>query len=309
LAELARRQHGVVSIRQLTGPLGYSDSAVRRAVAAGRLHRLHRGVYAVGHTQISRQGQCLAAVLASGGGALLSHHSAAWLWGVSTRSPAPFVVTAPVPRKARQPIRIHHSRTLGAADRALCEGIPVTSLPRTLLDVAATARFDHLQRIIERSEERKLFDLPPIESLLARNVGHPGCGRLRRALTLYRPSPFTRSGLERRFLALVLQAGLPRPFTNFNEIGFELDVYWPEERFAVELDTFETHGTRAAFERDRIRQEELKLAGIEMIRVTGLRLGREPGQVVERVSRLLRQRRQEPPGGLESRPSTSPTGR
>jgi hypothetical protein len=167
----------------------------------------------------------------------------------------------------------------------------VTAMARTLLDVAATARFERLQRILERSEELRLFDLAPVESVLARNEGHHGVGRLRRALTLYKPSPFTRSGLERRFLGLVTDAGLPQPLTGHNELGFELDVYWPEERFAVELDVFETHGTRAAFERDRLRQEELKLAGIEMIRVTGTRLEREPEKVVERVAMLLAQRR------------------
>ncbi len=167
----------------------------------------------------------------------------------------------------------------------------MTALPRTLLDVAASARFDRLQRILERSEELKLFDLGPVEAVLARNAGHHGAGPLRRALVLYQPTPFTRSGLERRFLDLVLEAGLPRPATNFNELEFELDVYWPEERFAVELDVFETHGTRAAFERDRLRQEELKLAGIEMIRLTGTRLEREPEKVVERVAMLLARRR------------------
>jgi very-short-patch-repair endonuclease len=91
----------------------------------------------------------------------------------------------------------------------------------------------------------------------------------------------------------VREAGLPRPATGFNECGYELDVYWPEERFAVELDVFETHGTRGAFERDRLRQEDLKLAGIEMTRVTGRRLEREPRQVVERVARLLEQRRRD----------------
>jgi hypothetical protein len=222
---------------------------------------------------------------------LLNHHSAAWLWGISRTSPAPFEITVPVRRKPRQPIVLHYARTLEAEDRALREGIPVTSVARTLLDLAAGARFDRLQRMIERTEELRLFDLAPVESVLARNAGHHGAGPLRRALALYKPSPFTRSDLERRFLELISEVGLPRPSTGYNEQGFELDVYWPEQRFAVELDTFETHGTRAAFERDRLRQEELKLAGIEMIRVTGTRLDREPQQVIQRVGRLLAQPR------------------
>jgi hypothetical protein len=165
--------------------------------------------------------------------------------------------------------------------------IPVTSIARTLLDVAAIARSARLQRMLERSEELRLFDLAPVESVLERNRGHHGAGPLRRALKLYKPSRFTRSGVERLFLELVDEAGLPRPVTGFNEHGYELDVYWPERRFAVELDTYETHGTRAPFERDRLRQEELKLAGIELIRVTGIRLEREPVEVIRRVTRLL----------------------
>ncbi|HET7417428.1 MAG TPA: hypothetical protein VFJ61_07390 [Solirubrobacterales bacterium] len=163
----------------------------------------------------------------------------------------------------------------------------MTSLPRTLLDLAATVRFDWLEKMVERSEERELFDLRAVDELLGRTVGHHGHARLRKAISLYRPTSFTRSGLERRFLELVLEAGLPQPRTNYVELGFELDCYWPEHRFAVELDLFETHGTRAAFERDRKRQEDLLLAGIQMTRVTGPRLEREPDEVMRRVGRLL----------------------
>jgi len=144
---------------------------------------------------------------------------------------------------------------------------------------------------VERSEELGLFDLRAVEELLSRTVGHHGHKRLREAIALYAPSSFTRSGLERRWLELVLAAGLPQPRMNYVEQGFELDCYWPEYLFAVELDVFETHGTRAAFERDRKRQEDLLLAGIVMTRVTGPRLKREPDEVVRRVARLLAQRR------------------
>lgn len=166
----------------------------------------------------------------------------------------------------------------------------MTALPRTLLDLAAEVRFDWLERMVERSEELELFDLRSMEDLLARTTGHPGHGRLRRAIALYKPMSFTRSGLERRFLELCLAAGLPQPRMNYVEEGFELDAYWPEFRFAVELDVFETHGTRAAFERDRKRQEDLLLAGIQLIRVTGPRLQQEPDEVMKRVARLLSER-------------------
>lgn len=167
------------------------------------------------------------------------------------------------------------------------ERVPVTAVPRTLLDLAAAVRFEQLERLVEKAEEQGLFDLRQVEDLLARTVGHHGHARLRKAIALYQPSSFTRSGLEKRWLECVFEAGLPQPRMNFVEHGFELDCYWPEYRFAVELDLFETHGTRAAFERDRKRQEDLLLAGIAMTRVTGPRLEREPRQVVERVARLL----------------------
>ncbi len=292
LAELANRQHGVVSIRQLLGPLGYSASAISRAVSVGRLHRLHRGVYAVGHTNLSAQGHYLAAVLACAPHALLSHVSAAWLWGLLKQRPGVIHITAPTRRRAKPPLNVHHAR-LFDEDRSLLDGIPTTALPRTLLDLAAMLPADRLRRAIERSEELRLFDLGPVDSLLDRAGGHPGAGRLRRAFALYRPPPFTRSGLERRFLELAEKARLPTPSTGFNELGYELDVYWQAERFAVELDVYETHGSREAFESDRLRQENLKLSGIEMIRVTGPRLDREPEEVIERVVLLLARRRRE----------------
>src|SRR5262245_8531895 len=125
LAALARRQHGVVSIRQLIGPLGYSKSAVARAVEYGRLHRLHQGVYAVGHTNLTRHGHCIAAVLACGPEALLSYRSAGWLWGIWRGSPAPYEVTAPIPRRRRHPLVVHYARGLEFEDRALVEETPM----------------------------------------------------------------------------------------------------------------------------------------------------------------------------------------
>jgi hypothetical protein len=192
-------------------------------------------------------------------------------------------------------VRIHRARRLEEADWQLVEGIAVTAAPRTLLDLAAAVRPEPLEKLVEKAEDRELFDLRAVEDLLARTVGHHGHGRLRKAITLYKPTSFTRSSLERRFLELCLATGLPQPRTNYVEQGFELDCYWPDHRFAVELDVFETHGTRAAFERDRKRQEDLLLVGIGMTRVTGPRLEQEPKDVMRRVGRLLGQWR----GGAE----------
>lgn len=292
LAGLAHRQHGVVSIRQLRR-LGYSHKSVGRAVVAGRLHRLHHGVYAVGHTNLSLEGRCLAAVLASGPNALLSHYSAGWLLGLISTRPVPVHVTTPVPRKRRDGIRIHRSETLMKSDRTLERGVPVTSVARTALDLAAIVRFRNLRRLLRRSEELRVFDLGDFRSVLVRNRGHRGTAPLSRALALYEPPRLTRSELEREFAALAEQMGLPAFATNFSVAGYELDVYWPELRFAVELDVYATHGAHEPFEEDRLRDEDLKLAGVELTRVTGHRLEREPLQVMERIARLLDQRREQ----------------
>ncbi|HYH52873.1 MAG TPA: type IV toxin-antitoxin system AbiEi family antitoxin domain-containing protein [Solirubrobacterales bacterium] len=293
---LAGRQHGVVSIRQLHR-LGYSPKAVRRAVGVGRLHRLHHGVYAVGHTNLSLQGRCLAAVLASGPRALLSHYSAGWLLGLVSTRPIPVHVTTPIPRKRRGSVRIHHSRTLIDADQALEERIPVTSVARTALDLAAVVRFRSLRRLIRRSEELKVFDLADFRSVLARNRGHRGALPLDRAIDIYEPPRFTRSELERESLALLQGAGLPTPSTAFVVAGHELDLYWPDLRFGIEIDVYATHGGHESFEVDRRRDEDLKLAGIELSRVTGRRLEREPKQVARRIGELLNQRRRQLGGG------------
>jgi len=222
LAAVADRQHGVVSVGQLRA-LGYSRPSIARAVASGYLHSLDRSVYAVGHANLSLHGQCFAAVFACGPGAVLSHHSAAWVHGLARWKPAPFHVTGPVARRPRLPVRIHRARRLENPDRALIEGIPVTAVPRTLLDMAATVRFDWLEKMVERSEELGLFDLRAVEELLGRTIGHHGHKRLRRAIALYKPTSFTRSGLEKWWLELVLAAGLPQPHMNYVEEGFELD--------------------------------------------------------------------------------------
>lgn len=144
---------------------------------------------------------------------------------------------------------------------------------------------------MENAERIGQLDLIAIDSLLRRSRGFRGVARLQRALEIYRDPAFTRSGLERRFLALVKRAGLPRPSMNYFIEGYELDAYWPAKRFAVELDTYDHHGGHVEFERDRLRQEDLKLADIEMTRVTGVRMDREPEAVVARLRRLLAQRR------------------
>jgi very-short-patch-repair endonuclease len=266
---------------------------VSEAAAAGRLHRLHRGVYAVGHLHLSDYSRCLAAVLACEPGALLSHASAAWLWGLYRYPPTTVDVTTATRRRGRWGMRIHHAK-LATEDRDACGPIPVTSVARTLLDQAATLSDHRLGRLLERAEELRLFDLRAVDELLGRAGRHRGIGRLKRELAIYRDDPaVVRSRTEKRFLDLVRRSGLPAPATNIYVSGFELDAYWERERFAVEIDAFETHGTRGAFERDRLREDDLQLLGIEMIRVTGPRLRREPAAVARRVGDHLARRRRE----------------
>jgi very-short-patch-repair endonuclease len=282
--------------------LGYSEDVLLEWAEARRLLRLHQGVYAVGHRRLSWYSHCWAGVLGAEPNetdevvwpAVASHGSAAYLWGLYRYAPEAIDVTAPIRRRAKRRFRVHFSSILAPEDRGERQGIPVTSVPRTLLDLAIRARPDRLERLLERAEELELLDVAAVEALLGRAGGHRGRGRLARALAAYRPEPsFTRSRFERQFRHRVTAAGIPEPSMNLNVEGYELDAYWPDLRFAVELDLFETHGTRAAFERDRLRQEELKLVGIEMIRVTRPRFLREPEAVIANLAALLQRRRRE----------------
>jgi very-short-patch-repair endonuclease len=259
----------------------------------GRLRRLHRGVYAVGHERLTWHSRCMAAVLAVRP-SVASHLAAGWLWGLLRYRPETIHLTAPTQRHPRRGFVVH-TAVLAGADIERVDGIPITSVPRTLLDLAGTLNEGRLGRVLQRAEELRLFDLGPIEEALARAGNHPGRGRLRRALDIYRPeATFTRSGLERRFLQLVREAGLPTPAMNHVVAGFELDAYWEAERFGVELDVFDTHGSHASFEGDRVRDDDLLLAGVETIRITGPRLDREPAATIARVAAHLERRRQPP---------------
>ena len=292
MAELGERQHGVVSIRQLQQLLGYSRAGVKRMVDAGRLHRVHHGVYAVGHTDLSAHGECLAAVLGVGPGAMLSYYSAGWLWGIWQGSPKPIHVTALIPRHHPAPkgITRHRARNLVEADRAMAEGIPLTSVARTLLDLASKLRGDQFARVLARAEDLGLLDLGQIEGVIERSRGHPGAKRLRYAISIYERPIYSRSEFERRFVGHLIASGLPRPATGWNELGYELDVYWPERRFGIELDAFETHGNRAAFESDHERDLSFALAGIETIRVSENQFREAPDEIVAKVAALLGRR-------------------
>jgi hypothetical protein len=264
----------------------------------GRLHRVHRGVYTVGHEDLTWEGHCMAAVLAAAPARVekghqpivASHRSAAWLWDVLRYRPQTIEVTAPKPRRSRRAYLVHCS-ALPKDERAVREGIPVTSLARTFLDCAATERPRTVRRMLERASDLRLLDLGPIRGVLSRSPEHSGAAKLNAALEIYDETPvFTRSDIEKRFLEVVTAAGLPAPSMNSFVAGYEIDAYWADHRFGVELDIYETHGSRLSFEEDRERDDELLLAGVETTRVTGPRLAREPDAVVESVRRHLQRR-------------------
>jgi hypothetical protein len=266
LAELATEQFGVVATRQLAA-LGYSKSSVAKAAKVGRLHRIHRGVYVVGHRRLSWHGRCMAAVLTSYP-SVASHLSAAWLWGIIRNRPGTIHVTCPVSRRARRPFVVHAAE-LAEVDRTIREGVPVTSVARTVLDLAVDGSARDTTRQIQRADDLKVFDLREMRALLARSNGHHGKAKVEAALGGYRPERvFTRSGLERRFLELMREAGLPEPAMNAFVAGYEIDAWWGSGT-----------GRRAAPRRDR-----------PPARVTGLRLDREPGVVVDSIRRHLARR-------------------
>lgn len=290
VARLATAQHGVIAHRQLV-ELGLGRSAVGRWVAAGHLIPVHMGVYAVGHRRLSRKGRWMAAVLACGTGALLSHASAATLWGTPVTSGSGIDVSAARSRHRRPGITVHRPRSLHEDDRAMRNGIPVTSMARTLLDLAAVVRARQLARVIDEADRLDLLDVRAIERLADRSNGHRGLGLLRQALRANRgPRAVTRSELERRFLSLCRDAGLPRPQTNIAIEGIEVDAAWPGRRLVVELDGYEFHRTRARFEDDRSRDGELQVAGYRVVRITHRRLELDAAGVARVVRRLLARR-------------------
>jgi very-short-patch-repair endonuclease len=285
LAELATRQHGVVSARQLRG-LGFSENLITEEAKRGRLRRVHRGVYAVGHEALTWEGRCMAAVLANPR-TVASHWTAAWLWELLWSRPSGRFHLTAARRRHRRPDFNLHASALIDDDLTRVRGIPVTSLARTVLDLAALEP-RRTAGDLRRADDAKRFDLREFEGLLARTAGHRGHSALSEAVRLYRPDPtVTRSGLERRFRALVREAGLPLPSMNFALGGYELDCYWSDHHLAVELDTFGTHGSRLSFEEDRLRQRRLGLLGITLERVTDVQLETEPDAILEAISRRL----------------------
>jgi predicted transcriptional regulator of viral defense system len=284
LARLADRQHGVVSLGQLE-TLGLSASAVRMRVAAGRLHRVHQGVYAVGRARLDVRGRWMAAVIACGRGAVLSHRTAAAAHGLLGQAGGSIDVTVPSRSPRRRPgVRVHRSPGLRTEDVTTVGGIPCTTVARTLLDLAAVLNARTLARALEAAERRRVFDGNAVAAQLARANGRPEASRLQAAMADYQEPPPTREEFERRGFEVLAHAGLGRPAVNvLIEVGseqLEVDFCWPDRRLIVEFDSWEFHKTRAAFERDRRRDQLLRAAGWTVVRITWRQLTRAPHEVV-----------------------------
>jgi very-short-patch-repair endonuclease len=288
VAAVAAEQHGVVDLADLRAA-GVDARVAQEWAALGRLHRVHRGVYAVGHPRLTPDGRRLAAVRAYGRRAIASHHTAAALWGLlrSTRRE----VTLPTTRVPRDGIVPHASRALVPADRAVVRAIPVTSLARTLVDLAEVLPSDRLERALDHAGRHEAFDLRAVHDALDRVTGRRGAPGLRALLET--PSPgLTRSELEDRFLALCRRARLPLPRLNAHlDVGLdrlvEVDALFARERVIVELDGGAIHHTKRAFHADRRRDTAAAAAGLMTLRYTWERVTGEPAAVATELAAVL----------------------
>jgi very-short-patch-repair endonuclease len=286
IGELASRQHGVVSLQQLR-ELGLSRHRIEGRVEAKRLYRLHRGVYAVGHEALTPKSHFIAAVYACGPGSLLSHRAAGAVQGLLDAT-AVIEVTAARGCKPKPGIVIHRSRIVHPDDRFEVDGIPTTSVARTLVDLADVLNERQLTTAVRQAELLKVFDLRAIEAALERVGGRKGRHRLKRVLVAYQPEPhLLRSRAERRLKQLCERHHLPQPQFNVEIAGYEVDVYWPQARLALEFDGAETHYTRHAFHQDRRRDRALAVEGVQTLRVTWPDLA---GPLAQQLRAILRQR-------------------
>jgi hypothetical protein len=294
-----------MDLDQLRG-LGLSASSVRDRVGTGRLHRLYRGVYAVGHPIVSQKGRWMAAVRACGPGAVLSHRDAAALLDLRRNARARFEVTVPRrSRRSRPGIQIHRPRHLHPDDVTVIDEIPCTTVARTLIDLAEVVGSAEVERAIERAEKLQIFDLRAVQACINRAPSRRGARLVTSLLALYRPeSAFTRSDLEKAFLAICDAAGIPRPSVNtwveYDGTGGEIDFVWPDAKVAIEVDGWEDHGNRFAFERDRERDRRLRLDGWRVERFTWRQLFFDPEEVERTLRALL-------PGQAASSATTSLT--
>lgn len=273
---LAERQHGVVARAQLLD-LGMHPDAVKHRIATGRLHPVHRGVYAVGRPQLSRRGHWMAAILACGAAAVLSHGSAAALWSIEDLRASPIHVSAPTDRR-RPGIVIHRRGVLGATERTERDRIPVTTPVCTLIDCAAHSTAARIQRAIGEADKLDLVDPETLRAALDTVPPRPGVGILR-AILDRETFALTDSRLESRFLAIARAAGLPLPETRLRPNGHRVDFLWAGLGLIVETDGLRYHRTPGQQAVDRRRDQEHAVAGLTTLRFTHAQGRHEPAYV------------------------------
>jgi very-short-patch-repair endonuclease len=298
LARLADAQHGVVSRQQLR-TLGMSDGGIAYAVKSGRLHRIFRNAYAVGHRQVPERGRLMAATLACGKGAFISHRSAAALLGLLDEGPVVIdVIATGDSGRHIDGIRLHLVRPPRLEETGAMHGIPCTSPARTLVDLARVVGERTLRSAFERAatRRRRMLDIPAIErSIDPRRRGTKMLLKLidewRGVAPLLKTRGKLRSPLEAKVLPLIAQRDLPAPLFNapvqIAEGRIEVDFLWPDHRFVLEADSRDFHGTAVAFERDRWRDRELLRAGYSVLRVTHLQAEREAQAIADTVAARL----------------------
>jgi hypothetical protein len=285
LAELVDAQHGVVSRNQVTA-LGFPRHLVERDLRLWRLRPIHRGVYVRGSSTLTQQGYWLAAVLAYGDGAVLSHRSAAAHWGLVGRRSSRVDVTCSRGRAGRPGIAFHECK-LHPDDSTVVGRIPVTKVARTLFDLSEVVDFRRLERAWEEADRLGLLEIKAMERVVERGYGRHALKPIRRLLISAHSPVVTRSALEDRFAAFCRERNLPPPATNVLLLGYEVDAYWPDKRVVVELDGFAYHRHHAAFERDRVRDATLQAAGYRVIRVTHRRLRHDANALAHQLEKVL----------------------
>jgi very-short-patch-repair endonuclease len=277
--DLSSRQHGVVARPQLVD-LGLTDSAINCRLHNGRLHRLHRGVYAVGRPQVDRRGFWLAAVLACGPRAALSHRSAGELWGLLRRGETPAEVSVPLDVHRRRPgIVIRRRSRLEADDVTEREGIQLTTPSRTLIDLAAVLPTRRLEAAINEADKLNLIDLEELRGKVERQGSMHGARTLRELLDL-RFFALSDSELERRFMPLARRAGLEKPLTQAMVAGHRADFYWPTLGLVVETDGLRYHRTPIQQAKDRERDQAYATAGLTPLRFTHAQVATDPERVI-----------------------------
>jgi hypothetical protein len=292
IRQLAEKQHGVVAHRQVLG-IGEGRGLALRRREGGLLIPVHRGVYALGHGRLTREGRWMAAVLACGPGAVLSHFSGGNLWSLcGSRGPVEVLRRAGGAKDTgHRGVLLHQTRRLESFEVGLEKGIPVATIERVLLDLAARTDSKQLERIFVQAYKTGRLSWSNLDRVLERGRGRKGIGKLRRIAQEVDPQALeTRSVTEVDFLALCREAGLSTPAVNVLVADHLVDFLWPVQKVIVETDSWSHHGDRPTFERDRQTDVDLVANGYDVHRTTYKMLERNPGAFLGNVRRALRRR-------------------